>query len=151
MELTLTGEYAIRVLVFIAENLERPNLQITELALECGIPDQYLRKIIPQLTKAGVLTSQRGNGGGIKLAKSSDEISLLEVIEAIEGKIFLNKCLLSADFCNRTSWCSVHCVWIEAQDKLKEVLANRSVRYLAEQNKLNRKKLTDLTLNPSPY
>lgn len=142
MELTLTGEYAVRVLIYIASKSGVKSFHIKELSDECSVPDQYLRKIIPQLTKSGILTSQRGNGGGVGLSRPPEKISLLEVIESIEGKIFLNKCLISPSFCNRTSWCEVHCVWVEAQDKIRETLSSRSIKYLAEQSELNKHKLS---------
>ncbi|MEW6195186.1 MAG: Rrf2 family transcriptional regulator [Bacteroidota bacterium] len=142
MELTLTGEYAVRVLIYIATNPEKKSFHIKELSKECAVPDQYLRKIIPQLTKSGILTSQRGNGGGVSLSKLSDKISLLEVIESVEGEIFLNKCLISSEFCNRTSWCEVHCVWIEARERMRDTLSSRSIKYLAEQSILNKHKLS---------
>jgi Rrf2 family protein len=78
--------------------------------------------------------SVRGRGGGIKLGKSSEKITALEVIEAVEGKIFLNKCLFSDDICDRSDWCSMNEVWEEAQESLKNVLKSKSIAQLAEIN-----------------
>jgi Rrf2 family protein len=62
---------------------------------------RYLFKIMPTLTRAGIITSQRGVGGGYILAKDPAEISLLDVIEAIEGPIRLNRCLIDEQFCSK--------------------------------------------------
>jgi DNA-binding IscR family transcriptional regulator len=59
---------------------------------------------------------------------------LLDVIEAVEGKLYLNKCLIGPQFCERTGWCAVHLVWCEAQQKLKEILSSRSLAELAATN-----------------
>ena len=131
----MSGEYAIRAMMHLAGEDSNINVQIQDISNKWDIPENFLRKIIPLLTKAGLVMSVRGSGGGIKLAKSSDKITALNVIEAVEGKIFLNKCLFSDDICERSDWCSMHEVWEEAQAKLKTVLSNKSIAQLEAVNK----------------
>jgi len=141
MQLTMSGEYGIRAMLHIASFNNRSLVQILDISKEWGIPESFLRKIIPQLAKAGLINSHRGMGGGLELAKTPDQITALEVIEAVEGKMYLNRCLFSTDICERSEWCSMHTVWIEAQEKLKEVLNSKTLTDLIEQNNLRRKEL----------
>ncbi len=134
MQLTMTGEYAIRAMLHLAAVPFRTTVQISAIAREWEIPDNFLRKIITQLSKAGLIISQRGVGGGIQLAKSAETLTLLDVIEAVEGKMHLNKCLIGPHVCSRTHWCTVHIVWCEAQQKLKEILSRQSLAEIVASN-----------------
>lgn len=131
MRLTMTGEYAIRTMLHLASVPAETTVQIPEVSHTWDIPEGFLRKIVPQLSKAGLIHSRRGVGGGIQLARPAEAITLLDVIEAVEGKLSLNYCLLNPLFCHRTPWCAVHIVWCEAQQKLKEILSKRSLAELA--------------------
>ena len=131
----MSGEYAIRAMLHLSGEDTKKNVQIQDISKKWEIPESFLRKIVPLLAKAGLIMTVRGSGGGIKLAKSSEKITALNVIEAVEGKIFLNKCLFSDDICDRSDWCSMHEVWEEAQDSLKTVLGNKSIAQLEAINK----------------
>lgn len=142
MQLTMTGEYAIQAMIHLAEAAPLGTaVSIAAIAAGGEIPDNFLRKIITQLTKAGLITSKRGAGGGIQLARQAERITLLEVIEAVEGKIFLNKCLMHDQVCSRSSWCAVHIVWCEAQQALAERLARQSLSEIASVNTRRRERL----------
>ncbi len=130
----MTGEYAIRAMLHLASLRFGTVAQISEISRQWEIPENFLRKISAQLSNAGLVASQRGLGGGITLARPAEVITLLDIIEAVEGKISLNKCLMCDAFCPRDSWCAVHLVWGEAQDKLKEVLTSKSLAQLAAQS-----------------
>jgi Rrf2 family transcriptional regulator, iron-sulfur cluster assembly transcription factor len=130
MQLTLTGEYAVRAMIHLASVPPGELAQISDISARWDIPENFLRKIIPSLTKSGMIASRRGNGGGVSLAKPAESITLLDVIEAVEGPMYLNKCLIGPEFCNRTAWCVVHCVWSEAQETLKGILRSKSIAEL---------------------
>ncbi len=134
MQLTMTGEYAIRAMLHLATLQAGAVAQISEISKHWDIPENFLRKISAQLVNAGLVASQRGIGGGVTLARPATEITLLDVIEAVEGKLALNKCLLCDAFCPRDTWCAVHVVWSEAQQKLKEVLTSKNLAQLAIQS-----------------
>ena len=139
----MSGEYAIRAMLHLAGEDTSKNVQIQDISKKWEIPENFLRKIIPLLAKAGLIMSVRGSGGGIKLAKSSEKITVLNVIEAVEGKIFLNKCLFSDDICNRSDWCSMHEVWEEAQESLKKVLNDKSISQLVATNTERLRKISN--------
>jgi Rrf2 family protein len=134
MQISMAGKYAIRAMMYLASLDRNTIIQINDLSEKWGIPEKYLRKIIPQLAKAGLIYSRRGMGGGVILARPSKDISFLDIVEAVEGKIFLNKCLMSPDMCERSPWCSANRVWHEAQESMKKVLANKNLEELAITN-----------------
>ncbi|MFQ6607814.1 MAG: RrF2 family transcriptional regulator [Fidelibacterota bacterium] len=134
MRLSMTGEYAVRAMLHLSSKGYGNMVQISEVSREQKIPESILRKIIGQLVKAGVLYSLRGKGGGVSLARQPETISLLEIVEAIEGKIFLNQCLIGPDFCERTGYCAVHLVWREVQEKMVDILGNRNMAALVQEH-----------------
>jgi Rrf2 family protein len=109
----------------------RPNR--AELADAAGCPEQFLSKVLQNLTRAGLVTSHRGNTGGFELPRSRRGASILEVVEAIEGPIRLNLCLTSSRACERQTWCPAHIVWIDAQKAMADVLQKASIGDLAQQ------------------
>jgi Rrf2 family transcriptional regulator, iron-sulfur cluster assembly transcription factor len=141
MQLTLTGEYAIRAMIHLASRKDDSIFRISEISYVNNIPEKFLRKIIPQLSNAGLIRSQRGIGGGIKLGKPALEITPLEIIEAVEGEMALNKCLIDKAFCSNDRWCTVHTLWCDAQKKLRIILSSKSIAELARENEERKKKL----------
>ena len=133
----MIGEYALRAMLYICSKPFGTSYQISEIAEKNDIPDNFLRKIIPLLKKATLLNSQRGNGGGITLQKKAEDITPLEIINAVEGPILLNKCLVHDKFCSRDDFCSFHTLWADAQQQLKDKLASRNLYELAIENKEN--------------
>lgn len=139
MQVTMMGEYAIRAMIFLAAKPKGELVQIPEISKEWKIPENFLRKIIPLLSRGGLIYSQRGSGGGIYLLRPATEITALDVIEAVEGKVYLNRCLFNDALCENVGWCSMHTLWDEAQAKLREVLSSRSIAELAAANEQNKK------------
>lgn len=137
MQITIAGEYAIRAMLFLATKQFGALFQTAAIAEEGDIPKPFLRKILSTLTKAGLIESIRGIKGGVRLLKPANEISLLQIIEAIDGKLFFNKCFFEPNFCHRTNWCAVHAVWSEAQTEVKRILGGKSLEDLVKINKLN--------------
>ncbi len=137
MQITIAGEYAIRAMLFLATKQFGSLSQTAAIAEEGDIPKPFLRKILSTLTKAGLIESFRGINGGIKLSRPAKNISLLQIIEAIDGKLFFNKCFFEPDFCHRTKWCAVHAVWSEAQIEVRKILNRNSLEDLVKNNKLN--------------
>jgi Rrf2 family protein len=138
LQLTMTGEYSIRAMLHLAAKPSGAVVQIGEISKQWDIPEEFLRKIVQLLSKSGLILSRRGAGGGVALARSADGISLLEVIEAAEGKLALNKCLLAAGACPRDAWCAVHLVWCEVQQEMKEILRSKSLAELVAQSAARR-------------
>src|SRR5512133_219245 len=122
MELTRKGEYAIRGIVYLAT---RPGDQVcllSDIASAVDVPPTFLAKIFQQFSKIGLVKSYRGTGGGFVLGRSPEKITLLEVVEAVEGPIIPNRCVTGVSECGRTSTCTVHPVWISVQDQVRDIL-----------------------------
>lgn len=140
MQLTLTGEYAIRAMIHLASKSEDYIFNIAEISSANQIPEKFLRKIIPQLSSAGLIQTKRGTGGGIKLGRPANNITPLEIINAVEGEMALNKCLLDKTFCSNERWCTVHVLWYDVQNKVKEILSSKSLEQIVKENKERKKK-----------
>lgn len=108
LRLTQTTGYAIKCLACLACDSSR---QTAEIATSAGIPRAYLSKIIQSLSRAGLVNARRGIGGGICLSCSPQDISLLQVVEAVEGHDWLGECLLGFDECTNQITCPTHDFW----------------------------------------
>lgn len=121
MQITKQTDYAIRCLLYLSREKNRVVL-VDEIAREMSIPKSFLAKILQRLTKVGILKSFRGVKGGFQLARKTGQISLLDVIEAIQGSIAMNKCAVDKKTCKFSSYCTVHPVWVELRKKVEQHL-----------------------------
>jgi Rrf2 family protein len=132
MQLTMTGEYAIRTMVHLSRLAPGTVVQIADISVSWDIPETFLRKIVARLARAGLVRSSRGVGGGVALARPAERITLLEVVEQIEGPLSLNRCLIEPQSCTRTTHCAVHSVWSEAQELLRTQLGSKTFAELSQ-------------------
>lgn len=128
MQLTRQADYAARAVVYLAVH---PHASITDIAREQQVPREFLAKILQKLAEAGITRSQRGVGGGISLERDPRDINLLEVIEAVEGPVALNRCLVRPDDCPREGICSLHRELRQVQRNLKKELGDIDFESLA--------------------
>lgn len=114
-----------------------------EISQDMDIPKQFLAQVMVNLNHNGIVEAIRGAKGGFILAKKPSSINVLEVIEAIEGKIFINDCLVSRDFCACQSECPVESVWQDAQKSmlgaLRKATFSTLVRKAKQQDKFIKK------------
>lgn len=118
MQITRQADYAIQAVWYISKLGTNQRAATRQIAEDQHIPASFLAKIISQLSIAGLLQTSRGARGGVMLAKTPEEISLLEVVEAIDGPITLNECVHDEAACNFGSTCPLRAVWCDAQDEL---------------------------------
>ena len=123
MQITRQADYALRAVVFLARLEDNGRAATNIIAKEQDIPPSFLAKIISQLSIAGLIQTSRGAHGGVSLARPSDEISVLEVIEAIDGPIFLNVCTENSSNCPFLGSCPLKDLWCEARTALIEKLS----------------------------
>ncbi len=140
MEIGLLEDYAVRVILYLGER-EGEIISRSELSKATDVPLSVLAMICNKLEVAGLIYIARGRFGGYRLKKSPEEITLLDVIEAIKGKIYLNRCVDSSGFCARAPFCPVHEVWLEINQKFKELLKNYTFKMLLERGNKKRAKL----------
>lgn len=132
LQLTRDGEYAVRALLHLASQAPGELSLIKDIAEKQEVPKSYLSKIMQHLARAGLVQSRRGARGGFYLARPAGEITLRQAIEAVEGPIFLNVCLIRKGECHRDELCPVHLVWKEAQMKLFEILDGKTMDELVK-------------------
>src|SRR5947208_1261330 len=138
MQLTRAADYAVRVMIHMAGLPPGTRTSRTELANAAQCPEQFLSKVLQNLTHAGLVVSHRGNTGGFELPEAHATASVLEIVEAIEGPIHLNLCLSSEHVCERQEWCPAHVVWGRAQEAMLDVLRRTSIAELARQSAIAR-------------
>lgn len=131
MELTRKGEYAIRGIVYLAGKPIDKVCLLSEIAAAVDVPPTFLAKIFQQFSKIGLVKSFRGTGGGFMLGHEPENITLLEVVEAVEGPIIPNRCVVKPVDCERSAFCNVHPVWKRVQADIRCVLAGVTLRDLA--------------------
>ena len=122
MEITKAADYGLRAMYRLCKTPPNQSALIGDIANEMNIPAQFLHKVMPRLVKAGLVRSRRGARGGYRLAKTPAEISLLEIVQAIDGPIFINRCLFDADDCTMEETCPIRPVFQKAQTALRDVL-----------------------------
>jgi Rrf2 family iron-sulfur cluster assembly transcriptional regulator len=122
LQLTRGGEYALRAMTYLACRPEGDVASLRDICQAQGIPETFLAKILQSLAHAGLAVSQRGAHGGFALARPASEISMREIVEAVDGPIALNPCVLWPDDCSRSGECQVHKAWMHAQEELMGVL-----------------------------
>ena len=133
MQLTRQSEYAIRTLLELAALPYGELLSSKVISEHQDIPEDFLKKTVHLLSLGGLVTTHRGPQGGVKLAKAADQITLADIVAAIEGPIAINPCLAPGYFCPNQVSCPV-----------SPVLARAQQAFLAE---LSKPTLADLVKN----
>lgn len=120
--LTRAGEYAIRAVLFMASKPLGTVVRKKEIASSMEIPEKFLAKIANDLKRHGIIEITQGSKGGYVLLEKPGRLSLLRVVEAIDGQIFLNQCVFRPDSCKRSKECGVNKVWTKATQELRRIL-----------------------------
>lgn len=131
MQITRQADYAVRAMIYLAQQGPDHRASTGQIAQDRQIPPSFLAKIVSQLSVAGLLQTSRGARGGVSLAKSPNEISLLDVVEAIDGPILLNDCVGDHSACSFGSSCPMKPVWCDAQQELVTRLGNTTFALLS--------------------
>ncbi|CAH2030409.1 RrF2 family transcriptional regulator [Trichlorobacter ammonificans] len=132
MELTRKGDYAIRGIIYLASQPPDKISLLSDIAAAVDVPQTFLAKIFQQFSKSGIVRSYRGTGGGFVLASTPDKVTLLEVVEAVEGPITPNRCAVGPGQCSRDGYCTVHPVWVRIQQEVRRSLAEITLKDLVQ-------------------
>jgi Rrf2 family protein len=125
--------YGIRASLFVASKPDLQYVPIRQISVELNISFHFLTKILQILTQKNIMNSYRGPNGGVSLAKSSQEISILDIIEAIDGLKAFKECLLGLPECNNSKPCPLHEKWAVVREELKNTFSNSNLSDLAGQ------------------
>lgn len=107
-------DYAVRTVLHLASLGEGAQVQVRDVAAQRLLPPSFIRRIVARLSASGILTTTRGVGGGIQLARPASEISLLDVLRAMEDGVALNRCAEGLHTCPLLESCPAHAAWADA-------------------------------------
>lgn len=122
MQITRQADYALRAMLYLARLEPNQRAATSQIADDMRIPPSFLAKIISQLSIAGLIHTSRGARGGVSLARAPEDISMLEVVEAIDGPIAMNECTNDSGICQFGESCPLHNIWCKTQWELVEHL-----------------------------
>jgi len=118
MQISKEADYALRAVLYLSRLDDSQQIATSKIAAQQRIPSSFLAKIVARLSSAGIIRTSRGARGGISLARPGEQVSVLEVIEAIDGPIAVNACVLHPGECHFSETCTLHDIFCEAQEIL---------------------------------
>jgi Rrf2 family cysteine metabolism transcriptional repressor len=127
MRLSTRGRYGTRLMVDLAQHYAEGPIPLAEIAKRQDLSAKYLEQLIMLLKGAGLIRSVRGRRGGYVLAKKPAQISVGEIVEALEGKLSLVDCVLDPDLCYRAEECPTRDIWVGITDVVKKELYSLSL------------------------
>jgi Rrf2 family protein len=134
--LSKTGLHAVRAIVALAKLPDGAYGGAARIAQEIGAPQNYLGKLLKALAEEGLVESQKGLGGGFRLARDPQEISLLDVIEPIEHISRWSGCILGRPECSETDPCAIHNRWKAVRDAYLRMLRRTTIAELVAKGEL---------------
>ena len=138
MHVSSKSRYAVRALVELALRTGgdmRP-VRVADLASERDLPAQFLEQLFGSLRRVGLLSSHRGAGGGFAFARRPESVTVLDVVEALDGPVSVAAC--TSGHCDLEDFCGPSVVWQEAEAAFEGVLAGTSIADLAERERQQR-------------
>ncbi len=130
-------EYAIQAAIYMAKKPRGEYTLIREISKALNIPHHFLGKIMQSLVKKGVMISHKGPKGGLALSKKASEISMMDVVAAIDGSDFTTRCIIGLKKCDQTSKCPLHIAWCDKRENLKEMFSGESLAKLVKDLELS--------------
>ena len=128
MLISTRGRYALRVLIDLAEHTDGGYVPMKDIAERQGISLKYLERIIPVLTKNGIVEGLQGKGGGYRLVKSLEECKIGDILRLTEGNLAPVACLeCGASPCERTSECRTYPMWVEFYQMINDFFDHRTL------------------------
>ncbi len=124
MHLSTAAELGIRGMAYLAVNYHKGPVTMSKICQEQDLPRQYMVKLFTALGRASLVHSRRGRSGGYTLTRSPEEISILDIIEAVEGPLALNLCQKRPSLCRWSNdpECQIHPMWDELQAITAKIL-----------------------------
>jgi Rrf2 family transcriptional regulator, iron-sulfur cluster assembly transcription factor len=143
MLLSKSCVYGLRAALYLASKGEGEFTPIKRMSEKLDLSFHFLTKILQQLTADGLLESFKGPKGGVKLARSADKITLIDIVLAIDGPDMLTQCALGLPGCGLKNPCPLHDQWAETRDKIRDMLQQTTLTDLADKGKRENLRLTE--------
>lgn len=142
MKLSTKGRYGLKAMFELSLNHSKGPVSIKTIATNQNIPEQYLEQIFSKLRKAKLIKSVRGAQGGYLLTKKASEITVYDVINAVEGPVSISECLESDEICENSNSCVTRGVWEKIKNSIENVMKSITlcdmVNDYYENNNINR-------------
>lgn len=137
MKLSTKGRYGLRAMLDLSLHSEKEAVSIASIAARQNISESYLEQLIAKLRKAGLVSSVRGAGGGYVLAKAADEISVGDILRALEGNLDAVQCpgLLEEQGCSGSDGCVTKYVWKRINDSINQTVDEIKLSHLLKESK----------------
>ena len=135
MQLTTKGRYAVTAMLDLASNESTRPVTLDMISQRQNISLSYLEQLFAKLRKASLVKSVRGPGGGYLLNVNAEEVTLTQIIEAVDENIDLRRCHGSKD-CNRGKQCLSHHLWCEVRDQIRGFLSTRNLQQVMDDYQL---------------
>ncbi|MEA1980037.1 MAG: Rrf2 family transcriptional regulator [candidate division Zixibacteria bacterium] len=127
MQFTKAEEYGMKGVLFLADKEKEIITPLSEISEAKNIPEKFLAKIFQSLSRTGIVRSHRGVRGGFTLSRDPSEISVKEVLEAIQGPYYLMKCTKDMESCEDSEKCAIRDLFIMAENKMLGVFESHSL------------------------
>jgi len=137
MKLSTKGRYGLRALIDLALHSEEEAVSIQSIATRQNISDSYLEQLVSKMKKAGLVKSLRGAGGGYMLAKPAREISVGDILRALEGNLNAVTCPANENTggCEGADLCVTRYVWKRINDSITEAVDTMMLSQLVEESR----------------
>ncbi len=131
LELTKRGDYAVRAMLALTRGVGNGLISARRISDAMDIPVRFLPQVLADLQRAGLIEAAPGRTGGYRLTRDPASVSLLDVIEAVEGDSRRQSCVLRGGPCGADGFCDVHGVFFRGQEALRGTFAGASLADLA--------------------
>lgn len=135
MRISTRSRYGLRLMLSLASNFQKGYMLLKDVARREGISEKYLSLIVIPLRKAGLLVSSRGANGGYRLSKPPSEINLKEIIEPLEGDLYVIECIRGKEICEKANVCTSHDIWELLGKKIADFLDTITLEDLLKMQK----------------
>jgi len=142
MKLSTKGRYGVRLMIDLAAHYGEGPILLREIAKREEISEKYLSNLVNPLKAAGLVEATRGVHGGYVVGREPSEITMQEIVEALEGSLCLVDCVEKPAACNRAAFCIASDLWREAADGIAQVLGKYTLADMVERQKAKRDTLT---------
>lgn len=123
-------ELAIQAVLYLSIKPTNVNFSARDISKDLNVPKEFVSKVLQILTHTGIVASQKGKAGGFSLAKKTSEITLFDIVQAIDGSEIFNKCVLGFHGCDPANPCPVHNVWGPIREEIKKMLILKTLEDL---------------------
>lgn len=134
--------YGLRASVYLAAVKEESYISIKKISSDLDISHHFLTKVLQQLTSANLMESMKGPKGGVRLTQQTHNITLLEIVAAIDGMDILTECALGLPGCGSAKPCPIHDKWADTRDEIRKMLSETSLQELVDEGKSGNLRIT---------